>query len=84
MLAFDPFAQRFAEEFAPDVDFRVLAASGLFDDLGLDSFAAFRMILFLEELADVPFPPDDIPPMFTVGDAYDYYCSLCAAHERLL
>lgn len=84
MLAFDPFAQRFAEEFAPDVDFPVLVDSGLFDDLGLDSFAAFRMILFIEELADVPFPPDDIPPMFTVGDAYDYYRSLRDAHQHLL
>lgn len=73
MLTFDQFRPRFQEEFCPDYPEPIEPATGLFDELGLDSFDAFRMILFLETLSDIDFPPDDIPPMFTADDAYGYY-----------
>lgn len=78
MMEFRRFAGAFKKELAPDFPEPMEPSTTLFEDLALDSFAAFRMILFLEELADVPFPPDDIPPMFVVGDAYDYYTMLCS------
>lgn len=78
MIALGEFIHVFRREFAPEVDDPLRPSTGLFDDLGLDSFDAFRMIIFLEDLADVPFPPDEVPQMFSVGDAFRYYEALCA------
>jgi acyl carrier protein len=51
---------------------------GLFDELGLDSLGAFQLLVTLEDLAGIAFPPDDPPPLFTLGDAHRYYCELAA------
>lgn len=77
MDSFERFAAAFRAEFAPGYGAQLAPGIDLYEELGLDSFAAFRMILFVEDLADVPFPPDDIPPMFTVGDVFAYYSVLC-------
>lgn len=50
----------------------------LYDDIGLDSFQAFQLIIATESLANVDMPPIDIPQMFTLGDAYAYYAKLRA------
>ena len=75
MLTIEQFIPRFAAQFGHDHR-SIEPSTGLFDELGLDSFDAFRMILFLEELAAIDVPPDDIPPIFTVSDAYGYYAQL--------
>ena len=70
--SFDGFCRTFSAEFNPDG--RPIALdTDLYDELGLDSLSAFRLVLFCETLAGADFPPDTIPPIFTVGDAYDYY-----------
>jgi len=56
--------------------------TGVFDDLGLDSLQAFELILVTEELAlgdrGATFYPQEVPAIFTMGDAYDYYCSVAS------
>ncbi len=48
-------------------------STGLFDDLGIDSFQAFQMLIIIETAADLIVPPPYLPEMFTLGDAYEYF-----------
>jgi acyl carrier protein len=76
MLEYEPFARRV-------VDMLELAASELpnaeasvYEELGLDSLQAFQLIIVIESLADVT-PIDDLPAIYTMRDAYNYYADLC-------
>ena len=53
--------------------------TSLYDDLGLDSFQAFELVIVIETLADNLVPPDTVPELYTLGDAFGYYQSLRAA-----
>lgn len=75
------FARRVAELLGVLVDVSVDPEASLFDDWGLDSLQAFQLIVIIESLAGALVPPTDIPEMFTVQDAYGYYCSLLADPE---
>lgn len=57
--------------------------TGLYDELGLDSFDAFRLLLLIEELADSLIPPAVVPELYSVGDAYGYYCALVGLAETV-
>jgi acyl carrier protein len=48
----------------------------LYDELGLDSFDAFMLLLLIESLAGVDFPPDTPPALWTLGDGFNYYSQL--------
>jgi acyl carrier protein len=50
--------------------------SSLYEDWGIDSLQAFELIILTEQLAGLHIPPAEIPLMFTVQDAYEYY-QLC-------
>jgi acyl carrier protein len=54
-------------------------STGLWDELGLDSFDALGLVILIEEAADVMYTPFDLPQLFCVGDAYRYYRTLMAA-----
>jgi len=72
--SFEAFAERFAAEF--DLLGSLTADTSLYEELELDSFDLFRLLIWLEALGGVDVPPDDIPPMFTLGDAHRYVCLL--------
>ncbi len=78
MIAFDRFAAAVAERFGFEAD-DLVAGTGLWDELGLDSFDALGLTILVEEAADVMYTPFDIPVLVTVGDAYRYYQSLVVA-----
>jgi len=46
----------------------------LYSEIGLDSMQAFEVVLYSEEMAGLRFPPAEIPMIFTLGEAYSYYC----------
>jgi acyl carrier protein len=48
----------------------------LCDDLGLDSFQAYELLVIIEDLADADLPPVELPNLRTMRDAYSYYLSL--------
>jgi acyl carrier protein len=81
LISFARFAAAMAERFGLDAG-DVVADSGLWDELGLDSFDALGLIILVEEAADVMYTPFDIPALFTVGDAYRYYESLVVAQTE--
>lgn len=47
--------------------------TGLFDDVGIDSFQAFEMLIIIETAAGLDVPPPELPHILTLGDAFDYY-----------
>lgn len=78
--SFAKYLKIFGHEFNPD-GLPLERSTGLYDDLGLDSFDAFRLMLFSEDIAGLILPPEEMPPLFTVGDAYDYYRALVASRD---
>ena len=54
----------------------LLPTTSIFDELEFDSFQALEMILVIESLAGIEYPPIDVPPIFIFGDAFAYY-QLC-------
>jgi acyl carrier protein len=68
--------QRFAREFCRHLGLKpseVTEATGLYDDLGLDSVRAFEALVILESWAELLFTPDFVPELYTLGDAYRYF-----------
>jgi acyl carrier protein len=51
--------------------------TSLFDDLQFDSLAAFELLILTETLADAIVPPPDVPEIYSLGEAYEYYRQLC-------
>lgn len=51
----------------------VETGASLFDDWGLDSLQAFQLIVATESIAGALIPPEEIPEIWTVDDAYAYY-----------
>jgi acyl carrier protein len=51
-------------------------SDSIYDDWGLDSLQAFELIVLTEGLAGLSVPPEDIPALFLISDAYGYY-ELC-------
>ena len=71
------FLQKFQSQFQVDATV-VTSQSELFVELGLDSFDAFRLLIWLEVISGEPYPSNKVPPLFTLQDAYDYYIELRA------
>jgi acyl carrier protein len=55
------------------------ACDSLYEDLGLDSFQAFELLIIIEGLAEAMVPPMDLPELYTLADAFAYYQQLRAA-----
>lgn len=45
----------------------------LYDDWGLDSIKAFELIIVVESLAGCLVPPERVPELYTIADAYEYF-----------
>jgi len=77
MLAFAEFAEVFKREFTLE-DEQVQESTELFDALVLDSLDVLRLLLLVEELAGYDYSFEfDPPPMYTIGDVFEHYVSLC-------
>jgi acyl carrier protein len=49
----------------------------LFEDINLDSLEVFEFLIVVEALANLVVPLPEVPLIFTLGDAYDYYEIAC-------
>lgn len=75
-MEFENFVQRLRQNISADLPESLSPNDGLYDELGLDSFQAFELLIIVESLAGSLVPPVDIPELYTVGDAYAYYRKL--------
>jgi acyl carrier protein len=72
-MDFEAFAARLIDALNLHSDSPVRADSGLFDELGVDSFQAFQLLIMIETWAGLLVPPPYLPEIFTLGDAYEYF-----------
>lgn len=72
----EDFSQQLAQFLKISLDGPVNAYDSVYDDWGIDSLQAFQMIIIIESLAGADVPPPEVPEIFTVQDAYDYYRAL--------
>jgi hypothetical protein len=79
----DAFCRELLTRLGVEVPDTVNPYAGLYDELGLDSIQAFEAIVISEVLADCMAPPVDMPSLFTLMDAYDYY-DRCRAEAMAL
>lgn len=70
------FARRVAELLEIEIDGSINPYDSLFDDWGIDSLQAFQLIVIIEAMAESLVPPAEMPEIYTVGDAHEYYRSL--------
>lgn len=79
MLSLDEYCRRIFGLLDVPAPEPVDAAAGLFEELALDSLQAFELVVATEQLAGREVPPPELPAIWTVGDAYRYYCESVAA-----
>jgi acyl carrier protein len=72
-MDFDEFATMLVERLAIEDPGPLRPFTGVFDDLGIDSFQAFEILIIIETAAGLDVPPPDLPEIFTLGDAFAYY-----------
>lgn len=77
-LSFEQFVERLRVLLKVEIPDPVNRYASLFDDLGLDSFKAFELMIIVEGLAESMVPPMEVPEIFTLSDAYEYYEQLRA------
>ena len=76
VLPYQDFAERIVDSLALGVAELPLPTAGLFDDLGFDSFQAVELLVTAEELSQAQVADIEPPEIYTMQDAYDYYCNL--------
>lgn len=78
-MTFAEFLQTLLDHLGLDAPASVDGSIGLYDDLGIDSFQAFEVIVVAELAAGLDVPPPELPILYTVEDAYSYYRNCLAA-----
>ncbi|MGH9212991.1 MAG: acyl carrier protein [Acidimicrobiales bacterium] len=78
-MNFEEFVTRVGVLLRIEIPQPVNPYDSLYDDLGLDSFQAFELMIIVEALAESMVPPFDMPELYTLADAFDYYEQLRAA-----
>jgi acyl carrier protein len=74
-MDFDAFAAMLIERLNLEDPPPLQPFTGMFDDLGIDSFQAFEVLIIIETAAGLDVPPPELPEIFTLGDAFEYYRS---------
>jgi acyl carrier protein len=72
-MNFESFAAMVIERLRLEDVGPVDATSGLYDDLGIDSFQAFELLIVIEAAAGLDVPPPELPELYTLGNAFTYY-----------
>lgn len=78
-MNFDQFVERVGTLLDVEIPKPVNPYDSLYDDLGFDSFQAFELMIVVEGLAESMVPPMELPELYTLADAFEYYQQLRAA-----
>lgn len=73
MIGYEDFAVRIVEQLGIDCAGPVNPYAELYEELGLDSLQVFQLLVRVETLAGADLPPLDLPEIYTMQDAHDYY-----------
>lgn len=70
---FEEFAQRILRAIEVEPAREVTRETSLPGDLGLDSIHVYELLLLIEASASLAEPPEEEPPLLTMGDAWQYF-----------
>jgi len=73
MLSFDEFCDVLLDRLRVPAPPGLGPEADLYSEVALDSFQAFEMLIVIEATAGLDIPPAQIPEIYTLGDAYEYY-----------
>jgi acyl carrier protein len=76
---FDDFVDQLRSILSAEIPPSVTQYDSLYDELGFDSFQAFELLIVVESLAGNLVPPEQLPELYTLGDAHAYYQQLRSA-----
>lgn len=77
-VTFEEFASFLVQALELELVIDPQMSTGLWDELELDSMQAFHMIIAIEAHAGLVIPEADVPDLYTLGDAYEYFCRVHA------
>jgi acyl carrier protein len=77
-MTFEEFVAQLRVLLRVDIPDPVDPSASLYDELGLDSFQAFELLIVVEALAGNVVPPATPAELFTLADAFAYYEDLAA------
>ena len=78
MMTFEQFLARAAALLRIEWPAGTTRYDNLYEDLGLDSFQVFELLIIVEGLAESMVPPVEVPDLVTLDDAFGYYERLVA------
>lgn len=78
-MEFDEFIDELRVMLTAELPESVAPYDGLYDELGFDSFQAFELLIVVEAMAETLVAPEDVPELFTLGDAHAYFEHLRSA-----
>lgn len=78
-MEFEAFVARLRALVSVDIPNDVSRYAGLYDELGFDSFQAFELLIIVESMSGNLVPPEQVPELYTLGDAHAYYEQLRSA-----
>ena len=81
VLGFERFAAAVLDELDIEVGFPVAATTDLYDEIGLDSLQAMELLLVVEGWSGRTDHLDDLPVVFTMGDAYAHYLAVAVGSQ---
>jgi len=77
-VEFNQFVERIAALLRVEIPTPINPYDSLYDDLGLDSVQALELMIVVEALAESLVPPMQMPELYTLADAFEYYRRLRA------
>ncbi len=83
MLTFADFTSQVGTLLEVDIPEDISPYDSLYEELGLDSFQAYELICIVEGMADCLVPPETLPEMYTLSDAFGYYEELKASSHAV-
>jgi hypothetical protein len=72
-LQFEGYCTRLLKELEIPFAGEYHSTTDLYDEVGMDSLNALELLIITEGFANLMVPLPEIPPIFTLGDAYEYY-----------
>ena len=82
VLTFEEFTRHLREQLLEEYPGELRPDTNLFDDIGLDSFDMFHVVMLIEDITGFEVSVDEPPAMTTIKDTFDFYRSVIASAGR--
>jgi acyl carrier protein len=78
VLTFEEFTGHLREQLLEEYPGELRPETNLFDEIGLDSFEMFHVVMLVEDITGLEVSLEEPPPMTTLQDTYAFYRAVIA------